>query len=57
MIKTLKWAEAWPFFLSPTQIVAEEFEEQEGKWKKFGALLAGIVIVGAITLVTEGWEH
>lgn len=40
-----------------TEIVAEEFEEPEDKWKKFGSLMAGVLIVGAITVVTEGWEH
>jgi len=44
-------------YVGCTEIVAEEFEEAKGKWKKFGALLAGVVIVGAITTVTEGWEH
>lgn len=44
-------------YVGCTEIVAEEFEEEQGKWKKFGALLAGVVIVGAITTVTEGWEH
>lgn len=44
-------------YVGCTEIVAEEFEEPEGKWKKFGALLAGVVIVGAITAVTEGWAH
>lgn len=44
-------------YVGCTEIVAEEFEENEGKWRKFGALLAGVVVVGAITVVTEGWEH
>ncbi len=44
-------------YVGCTEIVAEEFEEPERKWQKFGALLAGVVIVGAITMVTEAWEH
>lgn len=43
-------------YVGCTEIVAEEFEEPENKWKKFFALLAGVGIVGAITCVTEGWE-
>ena len=43
-------------YVGCTEIVAEEFEESENKWKKFAALLAGVGIVGAITCVTEGWE-
>lgn len=44
-------------YVGCTEIVAEEFEEEEGKWKKFGALLTGVLVVGAITMVTEKWEH
>lgn len=44
-------------YVGCTEIVAEEFEEEENKWKKFASLLSGIIIVGAITIVTEGWEH
>jgi solute carrier family 39 (zinc transporter), member 1/2/3 len=44
-------------YVGCTEIVAEEFEEQDNKWKKFFSLIAGVVIVGAITVVTEGWEH
>jgi len=44
-------------YVGCTEIVAEEFEEGTHKWRKFGALLAGVLIVGGITTLTEGWEH
>lgn len=44
-------------YVGCTEIVAEEFEEPEDRWKKFGALLLGVLGVGWLCVLTEGWEH
>jgi len=41
-------------YVGATEVIAEEFEDQENKWKKFGALIAGILLIACITTYTEG---
>eukprot|EP00639_Heterosigma_akashiwo_P007595 CAMPEP_0194563382 /NCGR_PEP_ID=MMETSP0292-20121207/3468_1 /TAXON_ID=39354 /ORGANISM="Heterosigma akashiwo, Strain CCMP2393" /LENGTH=71 /DNA_ID=CAMNT_0039412317 /DNA_START=59 /DNA_END=274 /DNA_ORIENTATION=+ len=43
-------------YVGATEVIAEEFEDSENKWKKFGSLMAGIVIIAAVTSYTEGFH-
>jgi solute carrier family 39 (zinc transporter), member 1/2/3 len=44
-------------YVGATEVVADEFESPHHKWKKFGALLGGVVLIGYITHVAESFEH
>ena len=39
-------------------MINEEFEDVKGieKWKKFGALLGGMLMIYLVTATTENWE-
>jgi len=39
-------------YVGATEVIPEEFESSENKWKKFGALMSGIVMIIAITQYT-----
>lgn len=43
-------------YVGATEVIPEEWEDQEHKWKKFGALMAGIGSVFAITQYTMTLE-
>lgn len=43
-------------YVGATEVVADEFEGQEHKWKKFGALLGGVVAIAFITHWAEALE-
>jgi len=43
-------------YVGATEVIAEEFEEKENKWKKFGALMTGIGLIAAVTSYTEGFH-
>lgn len=40
-------------YVGASEVIPEEFDSPEYKWRKFGALLTGIVGIIAITLYTE----
>jgi zinc transporter 1/2/3 len=47
-------------YVGATEVIPEEWEEQEHKWKKFFALMGGIVSIYGITQYTitlEGHAH
>mmetsp|Transcript_16776 Transcript_16776/g.21223 ORF Transcript_16776/g.21223 Transcript_16776/m.21223 type:complete len:135 (+) Transcript_16776:737-1141(+) len=47
-------------YVGATEVIPEEWEDQEHKWKKFFALISGIVSIYAITQYTmtlEGHAH
>ena len=39
-------------YVGATEVIPEEWEESEHKWKKFGALMSGIVSIFFITQYT-----
>jgi zinc transporter 1/2/3 len=43
-------------YVGATEVIPEEWEEQDHKWKKFVALMSGIISVFAITQYTMGLE-
>lgn len=43
-------------YVGATEVIPEEWEDQEHKWKKFFSLLAGIVSIFAITQYTMTLE-
>jgi len=43
-------------YVGATEVIPEEFEDQEHKWKKFGCMLAGIGGIYAITQYTATLE-
>jgi len=43
-------------YVGATEVIPEEWEEQENKWKKFGSLMVGIVSIFIITQYTAGLE-
>ena len=43
-------------YVGATEVIPEEWEEQEHKWKKFFALMSGIVSIYAITQYTMSLE-
>ena len=43
-------------YVGATEVIPEEWEEPEHKWKKFAALISGIVSVFAITQYTMTLE-
>eukprot|EP00591_Stephanopyxis_turris_P010460 CAMPEP_0195529408 /NCGR_PEP_ID=MMETSP0794_2-20130614/31923_1 /TAXON_ID=515487 /ORGANISM="Stephanopyxis turris, Strain CCMP 815" /LENGTH=343 /DNA_ID=CAMNT_0040660709 /DNA_START=458 /DNA_END=1489 /DNA_ORIENTATION=+ len=43
-------------YVGATEVIPEEWEDQEHKWKKFAALMSGIVIIFGITQYTAGFE-
>lgn len=43
-------------YVGATEVIPEEWEDQEHKWKKFGALMFGIVSIFGITQYTAGLE-
>ncbi len=44
-------------YVGATEVIPEEWEEQEHKWKKFLALISGIVSIYIITQYTMALEH
>ena len=44
-------------YVGATEVIPEEFESQEHKWKKLLALLSGIVSIFFITQYTMALEH
>lgn len=44
-------------YVGATEVIPEEWEEQDHKWKKFGCLMAGIVSIFAITQYTNNLEE
>jgi zinc transporter 1/2/3 len=43
-------------YVGATEVIPEEWEDQEHKWKKFFALISGIVSIFAITQYTMTLE-
>ena len=43
-------------YVGATEVIPEEFEEATNKWKKFTALMTGIVSIFAITQNTMSFE-
>ncbi len=43
-------------YVGATEVIPEEWEEQEHKWKKFFALMSGIVSIFGITQYTISLE-
>lgn len=43
-------------YVGATEVVADEFESPQHKWKKFGALLGGVVLIAYITSWAEMLE-
>lgn len=43
-------------YVGATEVIPEEFEDPENKWKKFVALISGIVSIFAITQYTMTLE-
>mmetsp|Transcript_8409 Transcript_8409/g.16996 ORF Transcript_8409/g.16996 Transcript_8409/m.16996 type:complete len:427 (+) Transcript_8409:114-1394(+) len=43
-------------YVGATEVIPEEFEDQDNKWKKFGSLIVGIVSIFFITQYTAGLE-
>lgn len=43
-------------YVGATEVIPEEWEDSEHKWKKFGALMAGIVSIFMITQYTMTLE-
>lgn len=43
-------------YVGATEVIPEEFEDQDNKWKKFGSLVGGIVTIFIITQYTAGLE-
>ena len=43
-------------YVGATEVIPEEFEDQENKWKKFAALASGIVSIFVITQYTMTLE-
>jgi len=43
-------------YVGATEVIPEEWEDQEHKWKKFLSLLAGIGSIYVITQYTSGLE-
>ena len=43
-------------YVGATEVIPEEWEDQEHKWKKFGALMFGIVSIFGITQYTSNLE-
>ena len=43
-------------YVGATEVIPEEWEESDHKWKKFGALVAGIVSIFVITQYTMTLE-
>ena len=43
-------------YVGATEVIPEEWEDSEHKWKKFGALMAGIVSIYVITQYTMTLE-
>ncbi|CAM9360772.1 unnamed protein product [Choristocarpus tenellus] len=44
-------------YVGATEVIAEEFDSPHNKWKKFGALMSGTVIIACITSVAESLEN
>jgi zinc transporter 1/2/3 len=43
-------------YVGATEVIPEEFEDQDNKWKKFGSLVGGIVTIFIVTQYTAGLE-
>lgn len=44
-------------YVGATEVIPEEWEDGENKWKKFGLLLTGIVTIFGITQYTNNLEE
>ena len=44
-------------YVGATEVVADEFDSPKHKWKKFSALVGGVVLISYITHWAEALEH